>query len=321
VHAACLEGREPGIDGHLSDWPPLEPISLEPGGGTAGGWDGPADLSADLLLGYDRDSLYIGATVRDDAWCQRHDGWAIWNGDCLQVAFDPLNARTPDGYGPNTHEIGLTMIDGRPLCLRWYGRRGQVRDQVLSVRLAIRRNEDEGTTVYEAAIPLSELAPLSPEIIPVAGFAVVVHDADGADRESYLEMPPGSLAAGKHPDRFSSLRFDPPAPDDRMTGAWAALVWNDTVMPVGGTIDTDVYSVFRDAPEGSIEVEVAPAGPTKGVPGKGSSGFPVSDSPVVRVLHISPGGPAGEYRLRVRALGATGYVIFDETAPLYVFPR
>jgi hypothetical protein len=321
VRAACLYGRSPEVDGRLLEWPRTEVLSLEPDAEGAKSWDGPADLSADIVFGYDQECLYIGATVRDDVWRQRHDAWAIWNGDCLQIAFDPLSLRDPSGYGENNHEIGFTLVDGRPVCVRWHGRRGQVREEVASVRLAIRRDENAGMTIYEAAIPFAELAPLCPQIVPTTGFAAVVNDADDNDRESYAETDPGVMTAGKHPDRFHTLRFNAPPPSTDVSGAWATLLWNETVMPEGGAINVDVYSVSRNAAEGRIELEITPTGPTPGLPGRRRLPFPASNMPLIRDLRVTPEVPPGQYRLRVRALSSAGKVIMDENAPLYVYPH
>jgi hypothetical protein len=319
--AVCLYGRPPEIDGNLSDWPQMEALSLEPSVEGAGNWAGPADLSANLFFGYGEDDIFIGATVRDDVSCQRHTGWSLWNGDCLQIGFDPLGSRDRDGYGPNMHEMGLTLFGERPACWRWHGRRGQAREEVPTVRLAIRRDENEGTTTYEAAIPFAELAPLCPEVLPTTGIAVTLHDADGEDRESYAETAPGALTAGKYPNLFDTLRFDAPPAGGERFGAWSALLWGDTVMPEGGTIDVEILSVFRNSPDGFIEIEVEPAGPTLGVPAKSRLVLPASEAPQARLLEIRPDVPAGEYRLVIRGLSSAGKTLMEESSPLFVCPR
>jgi len=223
------------------------------------------------------------------------------------------------------HEIGFAIVDGRPVCWRWVGRRGQPRVQMVSVRLAAVRDDEAGTTVYEAAIPLSELQPLLPEVFGMAGAAVVLNDADAEDRESYLESSPGALTAGKHPNRFASLVFEPPSREEKKSGGpareWTGMVWHNTVMPDGGSIALDVYARAWEAEDGKVRVHVTPAGSSHGYPAEHTASLAIGTDPEVRSLSVAPGVPPGEYRLEVKVLSEAGRTVIEDTAPLYVYPE
>jgi serine/threonine-protein kinase len=60
----------PSIDGSLSDWPVIMPVSSAYNVFTQSSWDGTDDVAAYWLLGWDNNNLYVAVTVVDDRHVQ-----------------------------------------------------------------------------------------------------------------------------------------------------------------------------------------------------------------------------------------------------------
>lgn len=181
---------------------------------------GPQDLSARVAFMIDDASLFFAAQVTDDVHEQRMVGADSWKNDCVQIGIDPTLARFDDGYGPDGHEIGLVLKDGKPFVWGWTGRRpGGDRGAIEEASVAILRDNDQ--TLYEAAIPLTSLVALSPDLWPRCGMNVVVNDSDdGVSRKGRLELCPGAMTLGKQLNRFAVFEFAPSPDGEKISFAW-----------------------------------------------------------------------------------------------------
>ncbi|HUS15770.1 MAG TPA: protein kinase [Chloroflexia bacterium] len=82
--------RAPTVDGKLDDWtgastwPAAYRVTDLPGA------TGPADLSAQFLIGYDATNFYLGAVVTDNIHVQnaKTRGTELWKGDDIELWFD-----------------------------------------------------------------------------------------------------------------------------------------------------------------------------------------------------------------------------------------
>jgi len=121
-------------------------------------WQGPADLSGRVFLGWDQHLLYVAAKVRDDTVVQPYFGTYLWKGDHLALFLDvprqPLGMRaktkvyqigiSPGNGKTGTEEVGAEVV-------QWTPTAGAVKD----ARVASRHTPD-GYQV-EAAIPWKSL--------------------------------------------------------------------------------------------------------------------------------------------------------------------
>src|SRR5206468_2447696 len=106
------------------------------------------------------------------------------------------------GFDANVYEIGIAGLSGGPVVYRFAG--GILSpNRIFGAEAAVRR--EGGRTIYEAAIPWSELSPLKPQNGAIAGLSLVVNDNDGQGR-GYIEWA-GGLADVKRPGRFIGLRL------------------------------------------------------------------------------------------------------------------
>jgi hypothetical protein len=331
-----VEHRSITIDGSFEDWPELDGYTHveEPSG--RGEWDGPQDLGIRVGFLYDERFLYIAADVTDDRHSQPFYGWEMWKGDSVQIGFDPMNEENRLGYSGNQHELGLVLLDsGRALVWRWYGRVGQPLDEMRDARIAIVRNEDEGHTRYEAAIPLAELSPLSPWVEPKIGLALTVNDADAKPRETYHETSPGAMVGAKNPADFRKLYFRYPPSRESEGGAHlppdAVLVWDRTVVPSGGwlTLDCLARGGMLGAVGMMIEAELEPMSPLAGTVAGARTHIVVEKRPSRYEVRLRPDTEPGRYRLtvsvrslphirEVSAMRTT--LITKETRTVYVYP-
>jgi len=314
------------IDGQLDDWADGRFLIHQEAPSGGGAWDGSADFAAAIAFAYDASFLYVAARVTDDQYDQPYYGWEMWNGDSVQIAFDPMNEPVDPGYTLNQHEIGFGLADGRPVAWRWNGRRGQPACEMSDVRCAIRlmRGARPGL-VYEAAIPLSELAPLAPAITPVVGFAVTFNDGDNGQRETFHETSPGAMTEGKHPVRFRKLYFPPPDDDarQRVRGprAWAAVIWHDTVAPVGGTLTAELATCAWDEREITLTARMTPLEPLAGLAGSASATCSATAAPQRHPVRITADTEPGRYRLTLTANDDTAATLARESMTVFIYPK
>ena len=199
LHPCFRADRPPVIDGDLGDWNRTAPIVLDREEYARGDWKGPEDLSAFFYTMWDDEYFYIAAQVRDDRFRQPFIGTEVWMGDSVQFGIDPDYDRSLS-YGEDDGEYGLALTQLGPQVVRWTGDGGVIR----TANLAVLRQD--GITVYEAAIPWEEMAPLRPEVGKTVGFSLVVNDDDGDGRKCWLEWL-GGIAGSKDPSLWGALTF------------------------------------------------------------------------------------------------------------------
>lgn len=197
------------IDGKLDEWSGAKWIDLKQQfwyEAEKQKWGGENDLSAQVAFAYNEDAIYIAARVKDDVMTSTERGEMIWLNDSLQVAFDPLfNPPLDDSYAMDDIEIGFSMVDGKPYAHRWEGRIAGAPGEIPGAEIAIVR--EGNMTFYEARVPLTSLAPLTPNFPGRCGMSAVVNDADNGSRKGAIGWTSG-LTDGKYPARFGVLEFE-----------------------------------------------------------------------------------------------------------------
>jgi hypothetical protein len=181
---------KPKIDGDWNDLPDKEyPAEIVVYGGS--NWKDRNDLTASFKIGWDNTNLYIGAKIRDDKYVQNAKGSELFKGDSIEILLDALisddfyyNQLSPDDF-----QLGISPgrpnVDGAKEAYLWLpasitGSRGQV-------VIAATRNESEGITRIEAAIPWSIFA-VTPKAGNHYGFAFSVSDNDDAFENTQQKM-------------------------------------------------------------------------------------------------------------------------------------
>jgi hypothetical protein len=178
-------------------------------------WTGPDDLNCRAYWVYDDDNFYFGVRVKDDKFVQEKTGPAIWENDCVQFAFDPLNdALSRDlggsgGYDADDPEFGMALTKKGPQCFCWVSPNENLVAKLTDFPLVIRKlNENE--VVYEVAVPWAKLGLMKPQTGAAFKFNFVVFDSDEVRKIApyWLELAPG-ITGGKEPSFFKTFILMP----------------------------------------------------------------------------------------------------------------
>ncbi|HUW58955.1 MAG TPA: sugar-binding protein, partial [Planctomycetota bacterium] len=208
-HTCARASRAIVVDGDLSEWEGIAQIVLDQPGQAHGTWKDAADLSGSARLCYDSDYLYLAFVTTDDVFRHTYPLIPIWAGDCVQIAFDPLEDRRVGTRAPDDQEMTVALTPEGPRLARWAGPQG--RGTIATAKLGLVRRKTGGGVIYEIAIPWDELAPLAPKLRPSFGFTFSLNDYDERPEEAWLQWTPG-IQNGKNPSAFGQvvLEYTPP---------------------------------------------------------------------------------------------------------------
>ena len=306
--------EKPRIDGDLSEWKDARKLPFAPGlehfttapnfalrddGTEADGVAGTsADLSGEVSLGWDEDSIYIAANVRDNVidvtGAEDSPDAFWWHRDSVSLFLDVPRDGDGGEWKPGDHAFSFIPDPERPSHYKWW-RRGDASGRLETpapdaVEMRFKINE-EGYTL-EAAVPMSLLRTQTLDWKPpyderVLGFMYIVTDPDCNPSDPFG----GELIYGGDSD------------DD---GWWAGLrlVKHGVSAPAhlesplsksnAGTVDTRILeildglelpdgfeaNVFATVPRGPSRMAFAPDGRlfvTAGGWGKGGKAWALQD--------------------------------------------
>lgn len=194
------------IDGVADDLSAFTPIDVDAEGEIKliTGWGGSADLGGDAWWTWDEDNLYLTAVITDDVQAQPGQNDTIWTGDSIQFG---AVAGTPGENMTQYYEYGIALTGQGPQVFRWNGGGGLLPNgPVPTVDLEVTRDETTGSTLYEMAMPWSELAPFRASD-RLLSLTFLVNDNDGTTRRGWIEWGSG-IGMGKDPAKFLSTRLD-----------------------------------------------------------------------------------------------------------------
>ena len=180
------------LDNHSQVYPP------DPGVG----WGSPDDLSAKAWVAWDDRYLYFAARVHDKIHFAPNDGpEGFWNGDSIQLAFDPLNdAGAAGGYDKDDVEFGLVIGANGAKAARTVPT-----TRALDVPVSGRVDGAEAT--YYAAFPWALLG-VKPAPGKVFGFNFIINQNNGNGRAYWMGLTPG-IGEAKRPSVFKDLYLAP----------------------------------------------------------------------------------------------------------------
>ncbi|PYI55550.1 sugar-binding protein [Paenibacillus flagellatus] len=192
------------VDGGLDDLSGVPSVSLT-GEGTVKikEYAGEADLSGEIWGTSDEQHLYLSARIRDDVFSQNDAGDGIWQGDSIQFAVSP---GTP-GESRDWYEYGIALTGSGPQLYRWIAAQGLPTGPVANAHLRIVRDEAAKETVYELALPWTELKPAHMNDGMLA-FSILVNDNDGQGRKGWIEWGAG-IGGSKDNGLFKPIRLLP----------------------------------------------------------------------------------------------------------------
>ncbi len=198
---------KPTIDGVIgeNEWNVGRVVRIDdPAKVTIDGYGGLNDLSGEGYLKWDDNNFYLCVKVKDNIQCHEHELGRIWAGDSVQfaIAYEKLTSasRTEIGFGldgENQPRIERTYFMGTDPLLNFN-----------NYELAIKRDDESKTTVYELAMPWSNMLPygVKPGISRPMYLAMLINDNDEGTRRGWIEYG-GGIATAKDPAQFVELHF------------------------------------------------------------------------------------------------------------------
>lgn len=182
-----------------------EPFTAELAKGTVNmsGYGGEQDLSGSIRLAWDEQNLYVTAQLTDDVLAYSSSGADIYKNDSIQFAI----ADDLPGLSKEWYEYGLSLTPGGPQIYRWLAPAGLPDgDATGRGSLKIERDEAGAQTVYELALPWSEIPTISRESGAGITFSLLVNDNDGSGRKGFIEWGSG-IGTDKSQAKFKTLQW------------------------------------------------------------------------------------------------------------------
>jgi hypothetical protein len=176
-------------------------IDLSKGNVKVNGYNGADDLSGSVWLNYDNDYFYLTAKIKDNIHAFPATDVNMWNNDSIQFAI----SNGLPGEDPNYYEYGISQTSAGSQIYRWIAPVGVAKGLVTNGEVQVTRDEGQKLTVYELALPWSELVPIMTDG-GVFNFSLLVNDNDGNQRRGFIEWG-GGIGDGKAPSKFRSMQW------------------------------------------------------------------------------------------------------------------
>lgn len=193
----------PQIDGDLSDWQGGHTFTVDKAESAFLFSNySPDDLSYKGRYLWDEDNFYLAVEATDDVHfpAAKDNSARAWEYDSIQIAFDSERIAGKGLYG----YVGL-MLGDNGVTRRSSTVSGIEAGDISDVKLAVKRNEENKTTVYEAAIPWKAVMPGSFNLKErgYIGVSMLMNDNDGIGRKGYLEYFSG-IGNAKNPEEYAT---------------------------------------------------------------------------------------------------------------------
>ncbi|MEF2247403.1 CBM96 family carbohydrate-binding protein [Paenibacillus sp. IITD108] len=217
------------------------------------GVSGNIDVRGKIWLNYDRDHFYLTAQIDDKVHAAELKGDQIWNNDSIQFA---VAAGVP-GESSSWYEFGLSSTPDGPQMYRFAGPPGSTKGPVESGKLVVERDESSKTTMYQMALPWSELSPVLPLRHEVMSFSLLVNDNNGDGRRGWMEWGSG-IGLEKRGSLFQTMQWvhteDLPIAEDASYQAEAGKDLLGKLTVKASSDDALTYEIVTKAKQGTVEL-------------------------------------------------------------------
>jgi len=199
---------KPSLTGKLEDWKDAasftldQPYFINPAlPGRKPLWHGPKDLSGRFFFKWDDTTLYVAALVRDDEHVQNASKMMAWSQDSLGLSFFAKAAEK--GVPDARKEFFFVSYPDRDEVLTTVG---AADDGAEKIAFTSKVSREDGTCLYEAAIPWSQIKPFAPAPGANFRFTLCVGEADTTPGKgfNYLAWTPG-ISCGKYTSDFGTI--------------------------------------------------------------------------------------------------------------------
>jgi hypothetical protein len=142
--------------------------------------------TAEVLLGWDNNNLYVFASVQDDIVSQPNAGNQIWRGDAITLNIAIGDQRATASEDPDANDFQVTLSPGDPAAgtspgsVIFSGSSGRFgSDRTGLAEVASRFNAGDSSWMLEARIPWQALNVSDPGTAGPFGLLVALFDNDG----------------------------------------------------------------------------------------------------------------------------------------------
>jgi beta-glucosidase len=183
-----------------------------------GNWEGvgspqaPAGLGGKVWFDWDSTNLYVTADISDNNFSEPATGGNIWQGDSVQVAAtsgvpgSSASVSTASIAGHYEYGAALTPDGAQAYC--WTAPTGQPTGSVTDAAVHVTRDDATNTTVYELALPWTDLISVQPSANNVFSISALLNDTDDGVREGFLQWG-GGIGSSKDVARLNMAQLMP----------------------------------------------------------------------------------------------------------------
>lgn len=180
--------------------------------GAVGSSQPPAGLGGKVWFDWDSTNLYVTALITDNNFSEPATGSNIWQGDSLQVAVTsgvPGSSATVSTSSTEGHyEYGAALTPQGAQAYRWTAPTGQATGPVTDAAVHVTRDDATNTTLYELALPWSDLTSVQPGAGSVFSISALLNDTDNGVREGFLQWG-GGIGSSKDVAQFNMAQLMP----------------------------------------------------------------------------------------------------------------
>ena len=176
-------------------------------------YGGDSYLSGKMWFDWDAKNLYITADMTEAAFSQTNTGGDIWKGDSLQVSATSgvpgSSAVTSEASLEGHYEYGAALTPAGSQLYRWISP-SQGAGVVTDAAVTVTRDDAAHTTLYELAIPWSDLTSVQPTANSVFALSAMFNNVDTGVRNGYLQWG-GGIGDNKNVAEFNMAQLMPAA--------------------------------------------------------------------------------------------------------------
>lgn len=215
------------VDPGVIAQPPI--VELSKGTVKMQNYTGLVDLDGNIWANWDQDNFYLTAQIKDNVHSASASGEEIWKNDSIQFA---MMAGIP-GENMGYYELGISDTPQGPQIFRWLSPDSGPKGLVANGSLHVKRDETQKLTVYEMALPWSEISQVKPSANEALSISFLVNDNDGAGRKGYIEWGSG-IGEVKDSKKFRTAQWihDSASPIITIQGVKEGESYADEVIPV-----------------------------------------------------------------------------------------
>jgi beta-glucosidase len=166
-----------------------------------------------MWFNWDAKNLYITADMTEAAFSQTNTGGDIWKGDSLQVSATSgvpgSSVATSNDSLVGHYEYGAALTPAGSQLYRWISP-SQGAGLVTDASVTVTRDDVAHTTLYELAVPWTDLTSLQPTANSVFSISAMLNNVDSGQRNGYLQWG-GGIGDNKNVAEFNQAQLMPAA--------------------------------------------------------------------------------------------------------------